>query len=85
MIAESYYRGLQLPWNYDLFADQRVGGGIAWAAGEIPLVVIMLALLVQWQKSDTRQARRYDRNAERDHDSELESYNDMLRELNKRS
>ncbi|WP_168698639.1 cytochrome c oxidase assembly protein [Gordonia paraffinivorans] len=85
VIAESYYRGLQLPWNYDLFADQRVGGGIAWAAGEIPLVVIMLALLVQWQKSDTRQARRYDRNAERDHDSELESYNDMLRELNKRS
>ncbi|WP_168704258.1 cytochrome c oxidase assembly protein [Gordonia paraffinivorans] len=85
VIAESYYRGLQLPWNYDLFADQRVGGGIAWASGEIPLVVIMLALLVQWQKSDTRQARRYDRNAERDHDSELESYNDMLRELNKRS
>ncbi len=84
VIAESYYRGLNLPWTYNLFDDQRAGGGIAWAAGEIPLVVIMLALLVQWQRSDTRQAKRYDRNAVRDHDAELENYNDMLKELNKR-
>ncbi|MCK8612725.1 cytochrome c oxidase assembly protein [Gordonia sp. C13] len=85
VIAENYYRGLNLPWTYNLFDDQRAGGGIAWAAGEIPLVVIMLALLVQWQRSDTRQAKRYDRNAARDHDAELENYNDMLKELNKRS
>ncbi|EON33896.1 hypothetical protein GTC6_05997 [Gordonia terrae C-6] len=84
VIAEAYYRGLNLPWNYDLFDDQRVGGGIAWAAGEIPLVVVLLALFVQWQRSDTRQARRYDRNAERDHDADLGSYNEMLKELNKR-
>ncbi|TYQ09565.1 UNVERIFIED_ORG: putative copper resistance protein D [Gordonia westfalica J30] len=84
VIAENYYRGLNLPWTYNLFDDQRAGGGIAWAAGEIPLVVIMLALLVQWQRSDTRQAKRYDRNAARDHDAELENYNDMLKELNKR-
>ncbi|MDS1112645.1 cytochrome c oxidase assembly protein [Gordonia westfalica] len=84
VIAENYYRGLNLPWTYNLFDDQRAGGGIAWAAGEIPLVVIMLALLVQWQRSDTRQAKRYDRNAVRDHDAELENYNEMLKELNKR-
>ncbi|MBD0861173.1 bifunctional copper resistance protein CopD/cytochrome c oxidase assembly protein [Gordonia sp. zg691] len=84
VIAETYYRGLNLPWTYNLFDDQRVGGGIAWAAGEIPLVVIMLALLVQWNRTDNRQARRYDRNAVRDHDADLESYNDMLKELNKR-
>ncbi|MGV9794439.1 cytochrome c oxidase assembly protein [Gordonia sp. NPDC003422] len=84
VIAESYYRGLNLPWHEDLYADQRVGGGIAWAAGEIPLVVIMLALLVQWRRSDDKQARRYDRRAERDHDAELTDYNDMLKELNSR-
>ena len=82
VIAESYYRGLNLPWNSDLYADQRVGGGIAWAAGEIPLVVIMLALLVQWRRTDDRQARRYDRRAERDHDAELGDYNEMLKQLN---
>lgn len=85
VIAESFYQGLNLPWTYNLFEDQRAGGGIAWAAGEIPLLVIMLALLVQWQRSDTRQARRYDRHAERDHDADLGEYNEMLKELNKRS
>ncbi len=84
VIAESYYRGLNLPWDYELFDDQRVGGGIAWATGEIPLVVIMLALLVQWRRQDERQARRYDRRAVRDHDADLNSYNEMLSELNKR-
>lgn len=84
VIAESYYRSLHLPWDYTLFADQRTGGGIAWAAGEIPLVVIMLALLVQWRRQDEKQARRYDRRAVRDHDADLESYNEMLNDLNKR-
>lgn len=82
VIAEQYYRSLMLPWRYDLFDDQRIGGGIAWAAGEIPLVVIMLALLVQWQRSDERAARRYDRQADRDHDADLEGYNEMLKSLN---
>ncbi|MGV9712280.1 cytochrome c oxidase assembly protein [Gordonia sp. NPDC003424] len=85
IIAETYYRGLNLPWQYSLFDDQRTGGGIAWAAGEIPLVVIMLALLVQWRRQDEKQARRYDRKAVRDHDADLENYNKMLRELNKRN
>ena len=83
IIAEAYYRNLHLPWDYDLYDDQRIGGGIAWAAGEIPLVVIMLALLVQWRRSDEKQARRFDRQAARDHDAELTDYNEMLKELNK--
>ncbi|GAC69073.1 cytochrome c oxidase assembly protein [Gordonia soli] len=84
VIAETYYRNLHLPWNYSLFDDQRVGGGIAWAAGEVPLVIIMLALLIQWRKQDMKQARRFDRRADRDHDADLENYNEMLRSLNKR-
>ena len=84
VIAERYYRGLLLPWRYDLFDDQRIGGGVAWAFGEIPLVVIMLALLVQWQRSDERAARRYDRQADRDQDADLDDYNEMLKSLNGR-
>lgn len=83
VIAETYYRSLHLPWAYNLYDDQRVGGGIAWAAGEVPLVIVMLALLVQWSRQDRKQAKRFDRNAERDHDAELDSYNAMLKELNK--
>ncbi|WP_040522115.1 cytochrome c oxidase assembly protein [Gordonia araii] len=83
VIAEQYYRGLLLPWNADLESDQRVGGGIAWAAGEIPLVLVMLALLFQWRREDAKEARRYDRNAERDDDAELREYNEMLATLHR--
>ncbi|ATQ27350.1 bifunctional copper resistance protein CopD/cytochrome c oxidase assembly protein [Rhodococcus ruber] len=84
VMAESYYRGLGLAWNSDLFADQKVGGSIAWSAGEIPLVLVMLALLVQWSRSDERTARRVDRAAERDDDADLAAHNAMFAELARR-
>ncbi|MGB3301641.1 cytochrome c oxidase assembly protein [Gordonia sp. (in: high G+C Gram-positive bacteria)] len=82
IIAEKWYASLMHPWNLDLAADQRVGGGIAWATGEFPLMVVMIALLVQWNRQDDRAARRFDRKADIDHDAELESYNEMLRKMN---
>ena len=64
--------------------DQRLGGGIAWAAGEVPLVVVMIALLIQWTRSDRRTAKRLDRAADRDNDADLMAYNAMLAELARR-
>ncbi|GBE65100.1 ABC transporter permease [Mycobacterium sp. MFM001] len=84
VLGESFYRSLHLSWHTDLLGDQRLGGGIAWAAGEIPLVIVMIALLVQWTRSDQRTARRLDRAAERDDDAELAAYNAMLAELARR-
>ena len=84
VLGESFYRSLHLSWHTDLLGDQRLGGGIAWAAGEIPLVVVMIALLVQWTRSDQRTARRLDRAADRDDDAELAAYNAMLAELARR-
>lgn len=81
VLADRFYRSLQLPWQTDLLADQNLGGSIAWAAGEVPLVVVMLALLIQWQRSDHRTAKRLDRAADRDHDAELGAYNAMLAEM----
>ena len=81
VLGADYYRSLGLSWHTDLLGDQRLGGGIAWAAGELPLVIVMLALLVQWARSDDRTARRLDRAAERDDDAELVAYNAMLAEL----
>lgn len=57
---------------------------MAWAAGEIPLAVVMIALLIQWSRSDQRTARRLDRAADRDDDAELAAYNAMLSELARR-
>ncbi|MBW0014150.1 cytochrome c oxidase assembly protein [Mycobacterium sp.] len=84
VIGADYYRSLGLSWHTDLLGDQRLGGGIAWAAGELPLVIVMLALLMQWARSDKRTARRLDRAAERDDDAELVAYNAMLSELARR-
>ncbi|WP_243789550.1 cytochrome c oxidase assembly protein [Saccharopolyspora gloriosae] len=81
VIGSDFYRGLSLPWAQDLLADQNLGGGLAWASGEVPLVVVMLALLIQWSRADEREARRYDRRAAADGDADLAAYNEMLRRL----
>ncbi|MFI6091044.1 cytochrome c oxidase assembly protein [Streptomyces sp. NPDC051218] len=65
----------------DALADQTAAGGIAWAFSEVPSVLVLLALLFQWYRSDQRQARRTDRAADRDGDKELEAYNAYLASL----
>ncbi|HEU4360472.1 MAG TPA: cytochrome c oxidase assembly protein [Mycobacterium sp.] len=84
VLGETFYRSLQLSWHTDLFGDQRMAGGITWTAGELPLLIVMVALLLQWRRSDQRAAKRFDRAEERDHDAELAAYNAMLAELARR-
>ncbi|MHA3020499.1 cytochrome c oxidase assembly protein [Mycobacterium sp. BMJ-28] len=84
VMAEGFYKSLQLYWHTDLLSDQRLGGGIAWSAGEVPLVLVMLALLIQWRRSDDRTAKRLDRAADRDDDADLAAYNAMLAKLSER-
>ncbi|MBB1031076.1 bifunctional copper resistance protein CopD/cytochrome c oxidase assembly protein [Dietzia sp. SLG310A2-38A2] len=83
VLAENWYDGIGLPWIPDLLQSQQVGGGVAWAAGEIPLFIVMLALAWQWYQSDMRDARRGERQAERDDDAELKAYNEMLGEMSR--
>jgi putative copper resistance protein D len=80
-LGGDYYRSLALPWVPDVLADQRLGGGLAWAAGEIPLLIVVIALLIQWSRQDERSARRADRQADVHGDADLEAYNAMLRRL----
>ncbi|WP_297775819.1 cytochrome c oxidase assembly protein [Mycobacterium sp.] len=84
VLGADYYRSLGLSWHTDLLGDQRLGGGIAWSAGEFPLVIVLLALIVQWARSDRRTAKRLDRAADRDDDAELAAYNAMLSQLAQR-
>ncbi|WP_277682106.1 cytochrome c oxidase assembly protein, partial [Saccharomonospora azurea] len=81
VIGESFYRSLDLPWVDGLLTDQRVGGGIAWASGELPVLVVMVALLVQWARSDAREAKRQDRREDATGDADLAAYNAMLKQL----
>ncbi|WP_055551499.1 cytochrome c oxidase assembly protein [Streptomyces sp. NBRC 110028] len=68
----------------DALADQNAAGGIAWAFSEVPSVIVLVALVYQWYRSDQRQARRDDRTADRDGDQELAAYNAYLASLQAR-
>ena len=77
LIDGGYYQLLERPWATDLLADQKTGASIGWAMGEIPIIIALVATFIQWMRSDAREARRADRNSERD----LADYNDYLRKL----
>ncbi|WP_236793937.1 cytochrome c oxidase assembly protein [Amycolatopsis sp. GM8] len=81
VIGESFYRSLNLPWVTDLLADQRLGGGIAWVSGELPVLLVLIALLVQWARADEREAKRTDRREEQSGDADLAAYNAMLKQM----
>ncbi|MFD9753413.1 cytochrome c oxidase assembly protein [[Kitasatospora] papulosa] len=68
----------------DALADQSAAGGIAWAFSEIPSVLVLIALVFQWYRSEQRTAKRSDRAADRDGDQELKAYNAYLASLQTR-
>jgi cytochrome c oxidase assembly factor CtaG len=82
-VAATFYRYLATaaPWITDLRHDQYVGGGIAWAAGEVPLTFVVIVLLVQWSRQDARQATRLDRHLDSGLDDSHDAYNAMLARL----
>ncbi|MFC4015850.1 cytochrome c oxidase assembly protein [Nonomuraea purpurea] len=80
-IASSWYEQLARPWGADVLQDQNVAGGMAWAFGEIPTMIVVITIAVQWALSDHRQSRRIDRRG----DGELDAYNEYLTRLNRRA
>lgn len=81
VLGGAYFTAIHRPFRTDLLADQYLGGGITWAMGEIPLVLVMGALFVQWIKSDHRDAARFDRSESASSDRDLEEYNAYLAAL----
>ena len=81
VMGADYYQQLGLPWITSLVDDQRLGGAIAWGATEIPMIIVVIALMAQWASSDEREGRRADRKGDRAADAELDAYNAMLGEL----
>ncbi|NYJ33633.1 cytochrome c oxidase assembly protein [Nocardiopsis aegyptia] len=86
-IAMDFYNQFEVPWLEGQAEDQYEGGGIAWALGEIPTVLVMLALVVQWSRDDEKEERRRERHSRRDgsDDADMDDYNAYLAELDRRS
>ena len=85
VLAAGWFGGLGLPWATNTLSDQRLGGAIAWGITELPLLVVLIALLAQWARSDEREARRDDRRQDTPGNDELAAYNRMLAALAERS
>jgi putative copper resistance protein D len=83
-MVQGWYDLVRPPWLADPLQDTRTAGAIAWGFGEIPTLVVAMALGVQWARSDDREARRRDRRADLDGDAELTAYNERLARLNQR-
>ena len=80
LIDGGYYAAQKLNWGIDLLSDQKLGGALGWAMGEIPIVIALIATFIQWMRSDAKDARRADKRSE----SELAEYNAYLAQLSGR-
>jgi putative copper resistance protein D len=88
LIDNGYFVLLERPWATDLLADQKLGGAIGWAMGEIPILLALIATFLQWLREDKKEAGRIDRAADRaaatGEDDDLAQYNRYLAQLNQR-
>jgi cytochrome c oxidase assembly factor CtaG/putative copper export protein len=85
VLGEAYWRSLDRPFQTDLLADQELGGSLSWGLGEAPIILVMIAVFVQWVRSDMRESQRGDRSSERvtaaGGEDELDQYNAYLSSL----
>lgn len=63
VIAGSYYAA-EAP-GVDHLADQGVGGGLIWAAGDLVALLMLGVLVWQWMRASEREAVREDRRLDR--------------------
>ncbi|MFD4118453.1 cytochrome c oxidase assembly protein [Streptomyces niveus] len=86
IIGEGWWADVGRTWGASLADDQYNGGAIAWATGDIPVLITTIILAAQWVRSDAREARRVDRRIERgDVNDPLAAYNAYLASLHARS
>ena len=77
MLAD-WFGAMGRTWGDSPLIDQQAAGGIAWSIGEIPTVTLAIVVAIQWSRSDERETKRRDRNADRTGDAELQEYNARL-------
>lgn len=78
LLAPTWFGLMGRTWGPDALADQQYGGQLAWGIGELPVLLLAVGVFIAWRRDDDKEARRKDRQAERDDDAELKAYNDML-------
>ncbi|MGN6330049.1 MAG: cytochrome c oxidase assembly protein [Motilibacteraceae bacterium] len=65
LLGADYFSRLARPYRTDLLTDQHLAGGLTWGLGEVPIILVLAALCLQWAREDGREATRLDRRADR--------------------
>jgi putative copper resistance protein D len=84
LLLPDWYGAMGRTWGDDPLTDQHTGGAIAWGIGELPTAALTIIVAVQWFKSDSREAKRKDRQSDRTGGQDIEEYNRMLAKLAER-
>jgi putative copper resistance protein D len=84
LFLPAWYGVITEGWTTNPLADQQAAGGVAWSVGEIPTLVLAITMVTLWSRSDARETKRLDRNADRTGDKDLSDYNAMLESLQHR-
>ena len=82
-MAVEWFGVVRPDWVTDPLQDTLLGGQVAWGLSEIPTLIVLIVIAVQWARSDDRDAQRSDRQADRDDDAELKAYNEHLARLSR--
>jgi putative copper resistance protein D len=83
-MAVEWFGIVRPAWVTDPLQDTLLGGQVAWGLSEIPTLIVLIVIAVQWARSDERDAVRRDRQADRDDDAELRAYNERLARMGER-
>ncbi|UKA69137.1 cytochrome c oxidase assembly protein (plasmid) [Arthrobacter sp. FW306-05-C] len=69
-------------WNINPLQDQGVAGGLAWSYGELPGVLLLMFILVRWQRDEASGWARSERAvASAGGDADMDAYNQYLQQL----
>lgn len=66
LVAEAWYLSFNRTWGLSPMADQYLAGGILWATGDFTMLGVMSALFLGWYRQSVREARRVDRQLDRE-------------------
>ena len=64
-------------WGVDVMTDQLAAGNIIWGFGEVPSVIALAVVYLQWTRYEETRTKVSDRRV----DADLEAYNAHLRQL----
>jgi putative copper resistance protein D len=88
LVDGGYYESLRTPWITSALDDQKAGGSVGWAMGEIPMLLALISTFILWMREDKRETVRIDRNEARlaamGEPDELAQYNAYLNKLQER-